>query len=364
MFLLSRLTGFAAVSNGLTAYAGYFWPWAAAGLGRLCAITVVLLFLTVVNLIGVRQSVWMMNLLTAAKLLPLAAFVLIGLFYIDPHRFSLPAAFGATDLRQAALVLLFAFGGFEYASIPGDEVVNPRRNLPIALIVAICTVSVVYLLVHIVAQGVLPDLGRNETPLASAAEIFLGHMGASLITLGAVLSMTGNMSSSMLAASRMAYALGKDGPLPDRLAWVHPRYRTPWVAVSVFTLVAYVFAVSGTFAYLAVVTSVARLFFYGVTCAAVLALRRRKPDAQRCFVIPGGPLIPLLAIAVCVWLLTGVSPGQLKAGIAALLTGACLYGLTRRTAPDRPADRGLLATGQVRTAFANGSKNRKEKSND
>jgi amino acid transporter len=329
MFLLSRLAGFAAVSNGLAGYAGHFWPPAAAGLGRLSTITLLFALLTFVNTVGLRQSVWVMNLLTLAKLLPLAVFVIFGLIALDPHRYAVSAAFQVADLREAALVLVFAFGGFEYASIPGEEVVNPRRNLPIALIVATAVVSVCYLLIHLVAQGALPDLAASEAPLAAAAKVLFGPAGAGLMTLGAILSMAGTNSSSMLAASRMVYALGKEGPLPAILARVHPRYRTPWIAVWAFALLSWVFAISGTFEYLAVISSLGRLFFYGATCAAVLVLRRNPPDGRRYFAVPGGPVVPLLAIAMCIWLLTGVPASQVKAGMAALLIGALLYGVSR-----------------------------------
>ena len=325
MFLLSRVAGVAAVSNGFAAYAGFFWPAAASGAPRFWTLTALFALLTVVSLIGIRQGVWVMNLLTAAKLLPLAAFVALGFSTIDSRLFAGPAGLGGADLRGAALMLLFAFSGFEYATVPGDELINPRRNLPIALISGISIVSVCYLMVHIVAQGNAPNLGADDTPVATAAKAFLGPAGAALITLGALLSMAGNCSSSLLAASRMLYALAKDGPLPDVIARVHARFRTPWVAVSVFSLLSWAMAVSGTFAYLAVMASIGRLFFFSVTCAAVLVLRRKAPDPGQHFTVPGGPLIPLAAIALCIWLLTGVPSSQVKAGLAALVTGALLY---------------------------------------
>ena len=325
MFLLSRVAGVAAVCNGFASYLAFFWPAAP----RFWTLAALFALLAAIGLVGVRQGVWVMNSLTAAKLLPLAVFVAVGFFSIDWGRFAGPAGLDMAGLRGAALMLLFAFCGFEYATVPGGETVDPRRHMPFALIAAISVVSVCYLLVHIVAQGNAANLGVDDTPVATISQALLGSTGAALITLGALVSMAGNASSSMLAASRMLYALAKDGPLPAALAWVHPRFRTPWVATAAFTLLAGAMAVSGTFSYLIVMASIGRLFFFSLTCAAVLRLRRTAPDQGGHFKIPGGPLVPLAAIALCVWLATGLSASQFQTGAAALAAGAILYGVAR-----------------------------------
>src|SRR5665213_4593831 len=149
MLTLSRVAGAAAISNAFSAYAGFLWPARAKGPGRAAAITLVFVVLTLVNYLGIRPGVWTINLLTAGKLFPLLAFCAIGLFHLGAH----PATpeLTATSLQQAALLLIYAFGGFEFASIPSEEVINPRRTLPAVIVSSVASVVVLYLLIQWVA---------------------------------------------------------------------------------------------------------------------------------------------------------------------------------------------------------------------
>lgn len=327
MFLIARLTGFAAVSLGLSAYVGYFWPPALEGWGRGAVVTALYAGLVAVNLRGIRQSVWTMNLLTLSKLLPLAAFVAIGIFFVDSARFARSTSLTASSLKEGALVLFFAFGGFEYVTVPSEEVRDPKRTLPLALVAGMLIVSAFYLAIHLVAQGTLPDLGASETPIASAGRRFLGASGGALLTLGAIVSIAGTCSVSMVAGSRMLYALGQQGMLPGAVSWLHPAYKTPWIAIFLFAGVSWLFAISGTFSYLAVLTSAARLVFYSVTCLAVIRLRKGNTAG---FALPGGPAIPFLAVAMGVWLATGLTATQVGAGVAALSLGLLIFAARRR----------------------------------
>jgi APA family basic amino acid/polyamine antiporter len=332
MFLLSRLSGMAAVTAALSAYLGYFWPSASTGAGRLLVISGVYIALTVVNVLGVRQSVWLTNSLTIAKLFPLGVFCAVGLFSVDPTRFSffIPPLL---DLREAGLLLIFAFGGFEFASVPADEVINPRRTVPLAVLAAVGFVSFAYFVIHVVVQGTLPELASSATPLASASQLFLGSVGAAFITWGAVFSMAGTSSASMLVGSRMLYALGRSGAFPSIFAWIHHQYLTPWIAICTFSLLSWSFAATGSFAHLAAVSSMARLIVYGSTCSAVPVLRRRMPGS---FVTPGGIMIPAIALVLCAWLITGVSRIQALTGMAAFFMGILVYAVA--------ASKNVLAT--------------------
>ena len=325
MFLLSRLAATSAIANAFTAYLGYFWQAMASGIGRAIALTVLLWGLGLLNLVGVRYGAWAVNLLTIVKLVPLLLFVGVGLFFVDSSRYQILALPDLTSLRQASLALIFAFGGFENASVPTEEVKNPTRNLPIALIVSIALTALLYILIQIVALGTLPDLARDATPLGSAAQMFLGSAGAALITVGAMLSTIGSDSAVILVGPRILYALAEAGQLPGALARVHPRYKTPHIAVIVFALAAWVIALYGNFAQLVTVSAIARLLFSATTCLAVPVLRRRMPDARRKFSVPGGALIPALAAVISIWLLTGVSQAQAIAGGIALSSGAVLF---------------------------------------
>jgi len=324
-FFLSRLAAGAAIANAFAAYLGYLWPAAAAGAGRVLAVTALLAALAAVNVVGVRYAGWTVNALTVAKLAPLLLFIGVGLFYADPSRYALLALPDSTRLRQASLLLIFAFGGFENASVPGDESKDPKRHLPVALLAAVGLTAVLYVLVQIVALGTLPGLASDPTPLASAARSFLGPAGALAVAVGAVVSTTGSSSALALVGPRILYALAEGGQLPPALARVHPRYRTPHVSVVVFALLVWASALLGDFARLAAVSAVARLVFSAVTCLAVPVLRRKMPEAERRFRVPGGAIVPVTAAALSLWLLSGMDAAQAAGGAAALMAGLFLY---------------------------------------
>jgi amino acid transporter len=272
------------------------------------------------------------NILTIGKMIPLLVFIGAGLFAIDWRTFVLPTLPAFGPLREASLILLFAFGGFEFASVPSEEVINSRRNLPIALIAGISISSIVYILVQIVCQGTLPGLAGDPTPVANAARNFLGPGGAGLIVFGAMLATTGTNSTILLVGPRMLYALAQGGQLPAFFGRVHPRFRTPHVAVVLFSAVVLALALSGTFALLAALNAMARLLYSAVTCAAVPVLRKRIAPAARAFTLPFGALIPALGVLASVFLLTGVTRTQALIGAAGMLSGAVVYFLRRNLA--------------------------------
>ncbi|MEK7405911.1 MAG: amino acid permease, partial [Acidobacteriota bacterium] len=327
MFLLGRLTGAAAIANAFAAYLGYFHPEFATARGRAAAITGSMGVIAAFNYFGVRYGAWIVNLLTIGKLLPLAVFIAAGLFAADPDGFSFAAIPEFTPLRNASLILLFALGGFEFASVPSEEVIDSRRHLPVALISGLAASVMIYMLVQIVCLGTLPGLAAEATPIATAARRFLGPIGATLMTIGAILSTTGTNSTVLLVGPRILYALAEHGQLPRIFGRVHPRYRTPHIAVVVFAAAAVALALSGAFAELAALNAIARLLYSITTCAAVPVLRRRIPAGERLFTLPGGWLIPALGIAASLFLLSGVTRSQALIGGAGVLAGALLYAL-------------------------------------
>jgi amino acid transporter len=335
MFLLSRLAADAAISNAFTSYLGYFRPELASGTGRFLSITMLFVALTWINLVGIRYGAWAVNLLTVAKLVPLALFIGVGLPAADHGSYrliSLPTAAEIDSLRQASLLLVFAFGGFENASVPTEEVKEPARNLPIALWSSIALTTVLYILIQIVALGTLPSLASSSTPLASAGRVFLGSAGAVIITAGAILSTIGSSSALALVGPRILYAMAEGGHLPRPLARIHARHRTPHVSIVVFAIIAWGMALYSDFTQLVAVSAIARLLFSASTCLAIPVLRRRMPLATRRFRVPGGIVIPALATAISIWLLSGINRAQATAGVIALAVGAILGLLmTRRS---------------------------------
>jgi len=331
LLTLSRVAGAAAISNAFSSYLGYLWPALAQGAGRALSITLVLAALTWINCVGIRPGVRTINLLTCGKLIPLAIFCLVGFFHTT-NTASLDLTVPLGSLQQATLLLIFAFGGFEFASIPSEEVVNPRRDLPVVLASSVAFVVLLYLSIQWVAMGTLPGLASSATPLASSAQVFLGPVGGILLAVGALFSTTGTNSASILIGSRMLYALARGGLLPPVMGRLHPRYRTPVIATLTFAVPACLAAVTGTFGQLAALGAFSRVLYYAATCLAVPVLRRKMPPQEGRFVLPGGPFIPMLALGVCAWLVTGITREQATISAVVLLAGAVLYQFARKSA--------------------------------
>lgn len=335
MAWFTRATSQAAVSAGLTLALGFYWPALASGIGRAVTITVVTLALGVVTYRGIQQSARLVNVLTVAKLLPLVVFILAGLWHVDAARL-VPASTVTVDQALAAgLLLIFTFGGFDVISVPAGEAADPRRDVPAAFVVTVVVVTAVYTLAQVVASGTVPDLAASRTPLADSAQITMGAGGALLVGLGSIFAMSGNIAGQVLAGSRYLFALAEQGDLPRWFARVHPRFHTPSNATIFTTVVTLALALSGSFATLAAVAALARLLVYAGTCAATLALRSPRATglvAPATFVVPLGPVVPVLGLVISLGVIFGATAQQLAAGAAFLALGALLFAIARRRA--------------------------------
>ena len=329
MTWLARVASVASLSVGFAEASSFLLPAAAEGLGRSLTIAIPLLVLTAINIVGVRSGVNAAVILVIGKLLPLGIFIGVGLFAVSLPRVASQQPLDEGGLAGAALLLLFAFAGFENTPAPAGEYKNPRRDLPFALLAEVGIVTALYFSVQWVALGTVPDLGASRTPLADGARIFLGSWGGWLLTAGAVISILGTNSNSVLAGPRYLFALARDGYGPRFLANVHPRFRTPAAAIMLQTSIALPLALTGSFASLAILSVVARLIAYVATAAAVPILRRRHTTTES-FTLPGGTAIPIAAVVVSVTLLSSASWRQLAAGAVALAIGAVIFRLRRR----------------------------------
>jgi len=332
---LTRVATAASLSNGLADAVARFWPAAGGGGGRIAVIAGSLLLLTAINIVGVRQAAQLSLALVVGKLLPLVLFVCIGVFHIDWDLAFGTRTGGTLDLRhtgQAALLLLFAYAGFENLSVAAGEYRNPRRSVPFALVTMIVLVTVMYAAVQLVAQGTLPGLADSSTPVADAAAMFGGEGLALLLTVGAALSILGTSHATLLLGPRFLHTLAADGYGPRALARVHPGFRTPAIAIAVQCALALALALSGSFVQLALLSMVTRLLAYITTSASVLVLRRRHGDPPGSWRLAGGPLIPLAALALSLALLLSASPAHLIAVGIAIGIGSVFYLFPRRDA--------------------------------
>lgn len=295
--------------------------------------------LALVNVRGAALGSRLSGISTLAKLVPLLAFVVLGLSHVNAENLTLAVLPPLGTVGETGLLLMFAFFGMESALQISGEVTNPSRAVPRAIAAALGGVALLYISVQLVAQGVLGSaLAAPETaqaPLAAAAERFAGDAGARLILIGMILSTFGFMTASMLSTPRTLFALAADGFLPRSLALVHPEHRTPHVAITVQAVIVCGIAFTGTYVKLALVSSVAILLVYLACCVAADRLRRLNAGSEgKPFLMPAGRVVPWVASALIVglivratvvsWLLTG--------GVAAAASLLFLARARRRTA--------------------------------
>ena len=250
------------------------------------------------------------------------------MFFADLSRVVPSGPAPLAQMGTAALLLIFAFGGYEVTGIPAGEASNPKKDVPFAFVAVILIVSAVMTLTAAVATGLLPDVGATKTPIADASALIMGAFGGLLVSVGSAVSMTGNNMGQLLSGSRTVFALAENGDLPPVFGRVHPVYRTPHVAIWFTSIVLVLLALTGSFVFLAAVSAVARLVVYLSACGATLRLRRADMAARVApanFTVPLGPVIPILAILISSSILAGATSQQLLAGVAALAVGGVLF---------------------------------------
>lgn len=300
--LWTRILSAAAVINVLAAYLAEVIPWVATSAGRAIVMTASVGIATAVNVTGVRSAAWTVNVFTIAKLLPLIALVPLGFAYFRPELLATQAV-AQPDWTQAVLLLVFGYGGFENSIVAAGETRNPRRDTAFALIVAMLTITALYGLIQLVVVGVLPRAAGEPAPIAAAFRELLGPSGAFLGTLAVVVSIYGWLLGFVLTTPRIPFSMAVNGELPSVLGRVHAEWRTPYVAIITTGAVGLGFGLVSGFTQLATLSAVSRLAIFAATSAALIALRRTRPDPPP-FRAPGGVATAAVAVAFCVWLLS------------------------------------------------------------
>lgn len=339
MTLLSRLTACAAAVNLLVISLGEFWHGAGAPLPRLLIISLFVGSLALANYRGVAAGTLVSNVSVVAKLVPLALVATVGMIYLVAHPLvTAPGATGGLDgWLKALLLMIFAYGGYEAALFPMGEAKDPRRDAGFALFAALLIVMLLYTVLQLVVIEVLPDAAHSERPLADAARVMMGQGGAALISAGAMISVYGYLSANLLAGPRGTFALAERGDFPAHFAAIHPRFRTPYFSIVVYAAFVWGFALLGSFTWNVTLSAVARLLYYGAVCAAVPVLRVKQPGAAA-LRLPGGPLIPVLGVLICLALLTRVDFSKSLILLAVIVAASVNWLLVR--------GRGTMAQGE------------------
>jgi APA family basic amino acid/polyamine antiporter len=298
--------------------------------GKRAALIATLVVLAAANARGVGLVARFNTVATVAKLAPLVILIVVGLFTMHPENLRWSQAPSTGAVSRASILLLFAFLGIESALVPSGEVIDPARTVPRAIFAAMTVVTVLYIVIQVVAQGLLgAALATDKTPLASAAAVALGPAGRTMILLGSVVSMFGYVSGMMLSVPRMLFALARDGFLPRAIATTHPHRGTPYIAIAVQTVIVALLAVYGFFEVLAIAANVAVLLVYGACALAVLELRRRDVRTGGIpFRIPAGRVIPLAALAVILLMLSSVQKNEWLAALAVVVVASLVYAVT------------------------------------
>jgi len=322
---LARLTAFGANCNLLVNYLTYFWSSANQPAFRATIIVAVVLVLTVVNLVGIRQAAIVSNIFTIGKLIPILIFIAVGLFFLNPSAFEFGPAPGSGAFSQSVLLLVYAFTGFEMATIPAGEVKNPQTNLPYALLIAIAVVGFCYILIQIVCVGTLPELAQSQKPLADAGVRFLGALGGTIISAGAIISITGNLNVLILSGSRVPFAMAEQKQLPSVIGRIHPTFSTPYIAIVINAILMLVLTLSSSFVQALTISTIARLVTYGATCLALPMLRSRGNNSPAIFKLPLGNLVAGLSLVLIVWLLAHSTLQEAKATTIAAAVGLLIF---------------------------------------
>ncbi len=322
------IIAWAAMAVAFTTALGTIWPVAASGTTQKIIVTAILVGLGLVNIIGVKLSKVLNNIITLGKLIPLVMFVAIGIFFIKGGNFApmFPGGqYASGSFGDAALLIFYAFTGFESIAVAAEDMDNPEKNVPKAIITVILIVSAFYLLIQGVSIGILgPELAKSAAPVADASKIFLGPIGAAVVTAGTLVSIGGINIAASFITPRSGVALAEDGLIPRAIAKKGPT-GTPILAIIITVGIAIPLALSGSFAQLAAISVVSRFAQYLPTCLSVLILRKKRPDLKSTFTIPFGPVIPVIAMAVSVWLLLQATSDKIIWGLGGLIVGVPIY---------------------------------------
>ncbi len=277
-----------------------------------------------INISGTKKAIRLVELNTVVKLIPLLALVAVGIFYIQPKNLVIMQWPSLNQLGEVSLVLFFAFVGADTALGASGEIKNPARTVPLGILVGLFIVLVLYVGIQTVAVGVLGSdiVHHAEAPLAQVGFSIYGQTGITIILVATFLSMFGLLSGDLLASPRIVFAGAKQGMLPKVLASIHPNYKTPYIAIIVYALIAFIFSISGAFRQLAALASASMLSVYLLVCIATIKMRLTEKEKSKGFRLPGGITIPIIGIVIVLWFLSNLARNEWIALLGFI--GVCL----------------------------------------
>ena len=319
----TRLLSGAAALNILVSYLGLLVPEVGTPVGRTLTMTASVALVTGINIIGVRNAAWTVNLFNIAKLTPLALLILLGMFHLRSEVIATQVV-SNSNWSEAILLLVFAYGGFESAVIAASETRNPKGDTAFALITAMATVTLVYVFVQSAVVGVLPNAAATTTPIASALREILGSAGAKLGSIAVIISVYGWLTGFALMTPRILFSMAERGEMPSFLASIHYRFRTPHAAIAMNSALVLALSLYSSFAQSATFGAIARLCVFASTCLALILLRTHSREPAP-FQLPYGRVIAVMGVAFCAWLLITRTFTQMWMLLAIIATGIAIY---------------------------------------
>ncbi|MDO5521718.1 MAG: APC family permease [bacterium] len=326
MKYLVQIVAWATMAVGFVTALSAIWPAAGTGMTKNIIISVILIGLGIINYIGVDLTKHINNIATVGKMIPLVLFIAVGIFFIKGGNYSAGSVTGITigKFSETAILVFYAFTGFEAIATASEDMENPKKNIPLAILIAFCTVSIVYFLIQFVSIGILGDtLGATKTPVVEAmSHTILGSAGSAIVTAGTLISIGGINIAQSFYAPRGLSALGETHMLPKIVSKNSDR-GTPGVAILITVVLTLPIALSGSFTTLAAISVITRFTQYIPTCLSILVFRKRGMESA--FKVPLGPVIPVVATIVSLWLLYNADRMKLLIGLGVMVVGVPLY---------------------------------------
>ena len=318
----------AAVANGLADTLSYFIPVFKKLWVRISFFAIMFGGLGYFNVRGLSKAMAIVKFNTVAKLVPILMIVVCGWFFIKASDLAVTTGNSMKDIGETSLILLFAFVGAETALNVSGEIKRPEKTIPKGIIISVLLVVVLYILVQVIVQAILGEsiTQHRDAPLAEAAKVMFGPTGALIVIIGATFSMFGNISGMVLNMPRILYASARDKVLPSKsLAKIHPVFRTPYIAVIIYSALGFIFASIGEFKQLAMLSSASYLLIYLGVVLSVIKFRLTGNKEPGLYKVPGAYLIPVVSVLVIIWVLSNLPANELKAMSVFILAVTAIY---------------------------------------
>lgn len=333
LFVVSAIAADAAVTNAITDLLSSIFPFFKLKVVKTVFSFVVFLGLGFLNIIGIKESIRLIKIITLIKLIPLLLLVFFSWKDVEMNHLAIETVPSFTQIGKISLLLFFAFQGAESALSISGEIINPKKNIPKAIFISITGILILYILIQTVSQGVLGDAlsSYSESPLSQVAQHIFGPIGFTILTIGAGVSMFGFLSSETLGIPRVLYKAAKDNTIPIKaLAKIHPKFETPYVSIMIYSSLAFMFSLLGSFQELAIIASATILLVYLGVSLSVIKLRKNKNFDGTEFKLPGGAIIPILSSIIILVLLFSLTQQEVISIVFITVFLSILYVLKKK----------------------------------